>query len=181
MTTLTIITDTTIEQGTSGGAKVFDAFKPEQCLSFANEANLIKDGQTEDSWLLEFSKNSLYIITVNGHGKILGVVTAINSKELLTSEEGGRNPLVLTGFASNPRDTEQESAMLELLIEAAVIVGYKTLTIPMDYEFTNAVSDRIATDPAYKAIKTLNAQHEYANLYCLKDYKTYAMLELKQG
>lgn len=178
MTILTVVTDPLLERKSEDVPKILESFTRGQLENFAFSAGIVKDSAEFFEWLEEFTNNSLYVVMISNDNQIGGFITAKNSREAAMDESIEKEPLIITGFYSHPRDTDREHGMMEVLVECAVVTGHKQLRIPNTSELMREFTDRILSHESFKDIEVINHEDEPEyDCFDLKEFKTYQQLQ----
>ncbi|WP_127472010.1 hypothetical protein [Thiomicrorhabdus aquaedulcis] len=178
MTVITLVTDPLLSRAKDAVPKILDAIGINRINNFTKEMGIT--GALHSEWLKAFVGNSLYVVKMNNFGELEGFITARDTQEACLDKCVNKEPLIVTQFCLHPRDEFDEISMMEMLIEAAVLLGYKQLKTPNETELMRDFTDRVMMHESFRGIKVLKSEDEGYDLFDLSEFKTIAMLEAEQ-
>lgn len=174
MPTLSIVIDPTLERAGQQANKLLDTIPRTALKTFAKESGITDSEQGFKLWLDHLSQNSLFVLTLDDKKRILGLITALNNQERVGSEFAEIEPLYLTAFYSHPRDYDNEAAMMEVMVEVAVLHGHKLLKIPNTTKIFREFVDKSMVNPVFRDIEAVLSPEDIEHdTFDLSEYKTY--------
>ncbi|GAB6071528.1 hypothetical protein JCM30760_26260 [Thiomicrorhabdus hydrogeniphila] len=171
---LTIISDPLFIRDTVNTPKILESFTMEQIKQFVVSIGEAKSDKEFNGWLKEFVQNSIYVVVVNEKSNIEGFITAKNNQEVLMDGEAKIEPLVVTGFYSNPRDIEKEQGMMEVLIEVAVRTGHQELKIPNSTKLMRSFTDCLIARPEFREVEVISSDSSDFDCFDLTSFQQVA-------
>lgn len=173
MTVMTVITDPTLERSAGVTPKILDVFTKEQLKAFTSYSSARGSTLCFDDWLEKFISNSMFVVVVDGHDILQGCITAKNSQEEAQDKSIGKEPLLVTGFYSHPRSTEQEEGMIEVLIEVAVLTGHRFVSIPNTTELMRNFTNHILFNHTFDEVEIILTGEPNRDCFDISNFKTY--------
>jgi hypothetical protein len=174
MTVMTVVTDPTLERSAELTPKILDLFTKEQFKAFTSYPGARGDSLCFDDWLEEFISNSMFVVVVDGRDEIQGCITAKNSQEEAQVPSIDKEPLLVTGFYSHPRSTEQEEGMIEVLIEVAVLTGHRFGSIPNTTELMRNFTNHILFNHTFDEVEIILTGEPSRDCFDISNFKTYS-------